>query len=145
MADIMKAENTLANASDFNIPRGYICTLDIDTIDGKIKLAEALNGAGTMKDKVGETLRVVDIVTTPGKRSRDDSDCTNTYLILEDGTCLFSQSDGIAKSVQYLVGIFTDRSTGKMMDLIDNGVGFMIKSQVLPNDNTLKTIIPVKL
>lgn len=137
--------NAIQNASDFNIPNGYICTLDVTTIDGKMQLANALNGAVTMADKVGVPLRVTDVVTTQGVRSRTGDVCTNTYLILDDGTVHFSQSDGIARSVKVLVALFTDPSTGAFMNPVEQGVGFMIKDQSLNNGNTLKTVVPVKL
>ena len=150
---VIKLTNELANtngtaiknASDFEIPRGYICTLDISTIQGKMQLATALNGAETMRDKTGVPLRVTDIVTTQGTRSRTGEECVNTYLICDDGKVYFSQSDGIARSVKVLVALFTDPQTQRFMNPVEQGVGFMIKEQTLQNDNTLKTIVPVEL
>jgi energy-coupling factor transporter ATP-binding protein EcfA2 len=137
--------NAIQNTSDFEIPRGYICTLDITSIEGKMQLATALNGAESMREKVGETLRVVDIVTTQGVRARTETECVNTYLICEDGSVYFSQSDGIARSVKVLVALFTNPATGEFMNPVEQGVGFMVKEQVLQNGNTLKTVVPVKL
>lgn len=138
--------NQLAtNDSNFEIPRGYICTLDITNIKGKMQLATALNGAITMKDKVGEALRVTDIVTTQGARARTGEECVNTYLVCEDGTVYFSQSDGVARSVKVLVALFTDPETGRFTNPVEQGIGFMVKEQSLPNGNTLKTVVPVEL
>lgn len=134
-----------ANVSDFKIPRGYICTLDITTIEGKMSLATALNGAVSLRDKVGETLRVTNFVTTQGVRARTGEECINTYLICDDGTVYFSQSDGIARSVKVLVGLFIDASTETFMNPVELGVGVMVKEQTLQNGNTLKTAVPVKL
>lgn len=133
------------NGSDFKIPRGYICTLDITTIEGKMALATALNGAVSLRDKVGETLRVTNFVTTQGVRARTGEECINTYLICDDDTVYFSQSDGIARSVKVLVGLFTDADTNTFMNPVDLGVGVMVKEQTLQNGNTLKTAVPVKL
>ena len=136
--------NQIQAANDFEIPRGYICTLDISTIEGKMQLATALNGAVTMKDRIGEPLPVVNIVTTQGVRARTGEECTNTQLILEDGTVLFSQSDGIARSVKVIVALFTDPATNKFVSPVSQGVNLMVKEQQLSNGNTLKTLIPVK-
>lgn len=136
---------TIQNAADFEIPRGYICTFDLTTLDGKLALANALNGAVSMKDKVGEPLRVVDIVTTQGVRARTGDECVNSYLITEDGTVYFSQSDGIARSLKVLIGIFTDTQTGEFVKPISVGVGLEVRETSLANGNTLKTIVPVKL
>ena len=148
MANLAKTNNSqLANnnGSDFEIPRGYICTLDITTIEGKMDLATALNGAVSMRDKIEEPLRVVNIVTTQGSRARTGEECVNTYLICEDGTVYFSQSDGIARSVKVLVALFTDPTSNEFINPVSQGVGFMVKEQVLQNGNTLKTVVPVKL
>lgn len=147
MANLAKTDNNNAiqNTSDFEIPRGYICTLDITTIDGKMALATALNGAVSMRDMIGETLHVTNIVTTQGSRARTGEECVNTYLICEDGTVYFSQSDGIARSVKVLVALFTDQNTNEFISPVSQGVGFMVKEQTLQNGNTLKTVVPVKL
>lgn len=140
--EIVKAND---NAIDFAIPNGYICTLDMTTIDGKMAAVAALNGAQSMRDMVGETLRVKDFMTTPGVRSRTGEACINSYLICDDGNVYFTQSTGIAESLRYLAGAFIDVSTGKLMDLIESGIGLQIREQNLSNGNTLKTVVPVKL
>lgn len=147
MANLAKTDNNNAiqNTSDFEIPRGYICTLDITNLEGKMQLATALNGAVSMKSKIDEPLPVVNVVTTQGVRSRTGDECVNTYLICEDGTVYFSQSDGIARSVKVLVALFIDPDTKRFMNPVEQGVGFMVKEQELSNGNTLKTVVPVKL
>lgn len=147
MANLATTDQNTAiqNASDFEIPRGYICTLDITQLKGKMQLANALNGAVSMQDKVGEPLRVTNIVTTQGVRSRTGEECVNTYLICDDDVVYFSQSDGIARSVKVLVALFTDPNTGRFTNPVEQGVGFMIREQKLNNGNTLKTVVPVEL
>ena len=146
MSNIVKSDNNNAiqNTADFDIPRGYICTLDITTIEGKMQLATALNGATTMRDKVGEPLRVVNVVTAPGERSRTGEECINTYLFCEDGSVYFSQSEGVARSVKVLVALFTDGETGEF-NPASMGIGFEVREQELQNGNTLKTVVPVSL
>lgn len=144
--EIVAAGNVnLDNANGFEIPRGYICTVDLSTLDGKLELAKALNGAVSMKDKVNETLRVVNIVTTQGTRSRTGEECVNSYLICEDGTVYFSQSDGIARALKVLIAIFTDPISKEFTSPVDMGVGLQVTETTLGNGNTLKSIVPVKL
>lgn len=140
--EIIKAND---NGVDFAIPNGFICTLDTNTIDGKLAAVAALNGAQSMRDLVNETLRVKDFMTTPGVRSQTGEACINSYLICEDGTVYFTQSIGIANSLRYLVGAFTDSSTGEFLNLLENGIGLQVQEQILRNGNTLKTVVPVKL
>ena len=136
-------ENAIAkaeNSADFEIPQGYICTVDITTIEGKLDVMNALNGSTSLADHVNETLMVKNIVTTQGARSRTGEACINTHLLLDDGTALFSQSDGVARSAQVLVALFT------INGVCDFGDGIAIKcvEQKLPNGNTLKTLVPVR-
>ena len=138
-------DNAMATTNDFDIPRGYICTLDITSLTGKLTLANALNGAVSMRDKTDEVMHVTDIVTTQGARARTGEACTNSYLICEDGTVYFSQSDGIARSLKVIVALFTDPETHEFMNPVAAGVGLQVKEQTLTNGNTLKTIVPVKL
>ncbi len=146
MDEITKVEknDAISNTNDFNIPRGYICTFDITTLEGKLTLANALNGAVSMRD-VSTPINVVNIVTTQGTRARTGEECINSYLICDDGTVYFSQSDGIARSLKVIVALFTDASTGEFVAPASVGVGLQVKTQTLANGNTLKSIVPVKL
>ena len=128
------------NTADFEIPRGYICTVDITTMEGKLDVMNALNGCTPLSEHENETLLVKNIVTTQGIRSRTGDICTNTHLILADGTTLFSQSDGVARSVKVLVALFT------INGVCDFGDGIPVKlvSQKLNNGNSLKTLVPVR-
>ena len=128
------AENTeLARTSDFAIPEGFICTVDISTDDGKKNVANALNAATPLKNFVDKKITVVDILTTPGIRAVSETDCTNTYLVLKDGTVLFSQSDGVARAARTFVGLWGG----------DFGDGIDVKciEQPLNNGNTMKTLV----
>lgn len=118
--------------SDFNIPTGYICTVDTTTNEGKITIANALSDAESLADLGNEKFILVDVVTTPGVRTRTGEVCTNVYLISEKGAIYMSQSDGIKRSAQQIVGLFN----GDFGDGIEVGV---IEKQ-LKSGNTLKTL-----
>lgn len=128
------------NTANFEIPRGYICTVDVTTMDGKLDVMNALNGSTSLSEHMNETLMVKNIVTTAGVRSRTGETCTNTYLLLSDGTTLFSQSDGVKRAAEVLVALFTSNG------VCDFGDGIAIKciEQKLNNGNTLKTLVPVR-
>jgi len=132
------------DANQFAVTSGHICTINHDTIEGKIEIAAAVNSGKSMKDLVGETLRVVNVVTTPGVRSRTGEACTNTYLVCEDGTTYCTQSQGIADSIKVIVAAFTDKE-GNFISPISKGVGIRIDSEELSNGNTIKKAIPVFL
>lgn len=135
--EIMVASENTAN---FEIPRGYICTVDITTVDGKLDVMNALNGSTSLSEHMNETFLVKNIVTTAGVRSRTGEACINTHLILADGTTLFSQSDGVQRAAATLVALFT------VNGVCDFGDGIAIKcvEQKLNNGNTLKTLVPVR-
>ena len=131
---------TSENSANFEIPKGFICTVDVSTMDGKLDVMNALNGSTSLAEHEGETLLLKNVVTTQGTRSRTGELCTNTHLILADGTTLFSQSDGVKRSVEVLVALFT------INGVCDFGDGIPVKlvSQQLSNGNTLKTLVPAR-
>ena len=136
---IVKAEETAAITTatpDFNIPEGYICTLDMTTNEGKVKVATALNGCEPLKNYVNKVIELAGIITTPGKRSVSGNYCTNNYLVLADGKVLFSQSDGVARSLNVITALWGAN--------LQAGETVKVKciEQTLSNGNTLKSVVP---
>lgn len=127
--------NELANtdAMDFNIPSGYICTVDRTTREGTIKVANALSDAVSLKEIGDKHFKLMDVLTTPGVRSRTGEVCTNTYLIDADDNMYMTQSDGIKRSAQQIVGLFNG-------DFGEDGIEVSVVEKKLNNDNTLKTL-----
>lgn len=130
------AETTEIITNDFNITDGYICTLDRTTDTGKVAIAKALNGSEPLKDHMDEVLHLAGVITTPGRRTQTGAECTNNYLVLDNGTVLFSQSDGVTRSLKVIAALWSgDMHDGKTVDV-------KCISQTLTNGNTLKTIVP---
>lgn len=130
------SETTEIVTNDFNISEGFICTLDRTSTEGKVAIAKALNGSEPLKDHMNEVLHLAGVITTPGVRAQSGADCTNNYLVLDDGTVLFSQSDGVTRSLKVIAALWGgDLHDGKTVDV-------KCISQNLTNGNTLKTIIP---
>lgn len=131
------SETTEIVTNDFNISEGFICTLDRTSTEGKVAIAKALNGSEPLKDHMNEVLHLAGVITTPGVRAQSGANCTNNYLVLDDGTVLFSQSDGVTRSLKVISALWGgDLHDGKTVDV-------KCISQNLTNGNTLKTIIPV--
>lgn len=130
------SETTEIITNDFNISEGFICTLDRTSTEGKVAIAKALNGSEPLKDHMNEVLHLAGVITTPGVRAQSGANCTNNYLVLDDGTVLFSQSDGVTRSLKVIAALWGgDLHDGKTVDV-------KCISQNLNNGNTLKTIIP---
>lgn len=130
------SETTEIVINDFNISEGFICTLDRTSTEGKVAIAKALNGSEPLKDHMNEVLHIAGVITTPGVRAQSGANCTNNYLVLDDGTVLFSQSDGVTRSLKVIAALWGgDLHDGKLVDV-------KCISQNLNNGNTLKTIIP---
>lgn len=123
---------TSENAANFDIPMGYICTVDTSTTEGKLTLANALSDAESLADLGDKQFTLVDIVTTPGVRTRTGETCTNVYLISDKGKIYMSQSDGIRRSAQQIVGLF-EGDFGK-------GIKVGVIEKALKSGNTLKTL-----
>lgn len=126
--------NELANIDtiELDIPDGYICTVDRSTREGIIKVANALSDAESLHDFGDKKFILTDVITTPGVRNRTGEVCTNTYLITSDNEILMSQSDGIKRSAQQIVGLFGGN--------FGEGIEVAVVSKKLKNGNELKTL-----
>lgn len=135
--ELANVENTneLANTDtvEFNIPNGYICTVDRTTREGTIKVANALSDAASLAEIGDKHFNLVDVITTPGVRTRTGEVCTNTYLIDGEGNIYMTQSDGLKRSAQQIVGLFNG-------DFGEDGIEVAVIEKKLNNGNTLKTL-----
>ena len=139
--EIVKIDQT-QEIQAVSMVEGYINTLPIDTAEGKIATINAYNAAVSLKDYVGVVLHICDVITMPGvrkARSLDqmDTQCQNTYLIDTEGKAYFSQSDGVAKSINVIAAMMPD--FGKNDEL--GYLPLACTETQLANGNTLKQIV----
>ena len=139
--EIVKTDQT-QEIQAVSMVEGYINTLPIDTAEGKIATINAYNAAVSLKDYVGVVLYICDVITMPGirkARSLDqvDTKCQNTYLIDTEGKAYFSQSDGVAKSINVIAAMMPD--FGKNSEL--GYLPLACTETQLANGNTLKQIV----
>ena len=120
------------DTTELDIPNGYICTIDRTSREGVIKVANALSDAESLADFGDAHFTLTDVITTPGVRTRTGEVCTNVYLVTADGNILMSQSDGIKRSVQQIVGLFG----GDFGD----GIEVAVVTKQLKSGNSLKTL-----
>ena len=123
---------------------GYVNTLPIETVEGKIATVNAYNAAVSLKDFVGVVLHVCDVITMPGVRKsrivgQPDMECQNTYLIDVDGKAYFSQSDGVARSINVIAAMMPDFGKGSELGYLP----LACTETQLANGNTLKQIVIV--
>lgn len=134
--------NELVSASTANEQAmQYVNTIELDAAGRKVA-ANAINNALSLADFEGVELDIIGIMTTPGiRKSRSgntpDTMCQNTYLLDADGNAYFSQSDGVARSINGIMAMYPefpkDTENGKSAKMV------LIGKQ-LPNGNTIKTI-----
>ena len=124
---------TLAPVIDFDIPEGFICTVDTSTDMGAINAANALGSAESLSSYDKDEFVIVDIITKPGVRAVSNDPCTDVVLILDDGACLFSQSVGILNSVQMLIA-----ACG--LEKLHRGVRVKLTEITTRGGNTLKQL-----
>lgn len=134
----------IASASACNSVQGDVNTFDLATNEGKLATLKTLNSADSLNGHEGEILDIVDCVTKPGiRKSRDprlpNTPCTDTYLVLLDGTVLMTQSEGVANSVREIAAMFPD--FGKAT-LPDGCIHAAFVAKDLPNGNTIKNLVP---
>lgn len=132
------SDNAIVAASsnaivEFDIPKGFICTIDTTTDEGAINAANALGSAESLSNFGSDEFVIKDIITKPGVRAITDEPCTDVIIVLEDGTCLFSQSVGILNSVQMLIA-----SLG--LEKLHRGVRVKLVEIKTRGGNTLKQL-----
>lgn len=120
------------NDNNAYTPNGFICTVNAETREGAIQVANALNDAKALNDMGDAHFLLAGVITAEGVRSRTGEICVNTYLIAADGNCYFTQSDGIRRSAEQIVALFN----GDFGD----GIEVAVSAKELPNGNTLKTL-----
>lgn len=135
-AIVSSDNNAIVNNSEFDIPTGYICTVDRSTREGAITVANALSDADSLTTLGDESFVLVDVITTPGVRSQTGEACVNTYLVANDGHIYMTQSDGIARSANYIVGLF---SVNGVTDFGD-GITVNVTTKQLASGRTMKSL-----
>lgn len=136
----MTTENTAITTEDtFNQAASmtiYNSTFNQDDKAGKIQVINAFNDAVSLNDHMGEVIQLANVIQTSGVRKgrngMPDTECVNTYLVDADGQAYFSQSDGVAKSVNMIVQAFDDLATDPL--------AVACTAQELANGNTIKRI-----
>lgn len=115
---------------------GIFSTFELESNEGKVAVANALNGADSLKNHIGEILPLKGVITTSGVRSTTGEVCTNNYLVLEDGTALFSQSEGVTRTLKVILGLWgKNLAAGEIINV-------KCLTQTLSNGHTLNTIVP---
>lgn len=126
--------------NDYNAVNGFFNTLDLSTLEGKRASVNAYNSAESLNKHVGEVLQIVHAFTAPGVRAArgngEDVPCQNTYLIDAEGNAYFSQSDGVARSINMIASVFGEFKLSDECPYLP----IACKESVLPNGNTLKTL-----
>lgn len=134
MAEIIKHEET--NQIAEYTPSNY-STIDLETVDKKI-IANAATNALSLSEAFpnGETFEALGFMMVPGvRRARriDESDkpCTDTTIVLADGSAVFTKSEGIRRALDKFdaLGIF-DGEPVKMR----------VIERTIAGGNTMKTL-----
>ena len=93
---------------------GIFSTVDAKTMEGKAAVYKALNSATPLRDVVGETLSVKDVIVQRVDVETDEGDVVEqprTSLITSDGAAYSATSNGVFSAVKNILGIFGHPST----------------------------------
>lgn len=123
--------NELSTTTNGNI--GFVSSMKVETKRDKIILAKALNAAKSLRECGDEPFEIIALIQQKGIRAQSGTECVNTYLVKRDGTAFFSQSDGIKRSAQEIMGIFTP-------DEIAEGIMVFVRSIPLDGSRNLKVL-----
>jgi hypothetical protein len=93
---------------------GIFSTVNASTMEGKVAVYKALNDATPLRDVVGETLSVKDVIVQRVEVETDEGDVVEqprTSLITSDGAAYSATSNGVFSAVKNILGIFGHPST----------------------------------
>lgn len=96
------------------VETGIFSTVNAETMEGKAAVYTALNDATPLRDVVGETLSVKDIIVQRVEVETDEGDVVEqprTSLITSDGAAYSATSNGVFSAVKNILGIFGHPST----------------------------------
>lgn len=128
------SENTeLATTENTNAPLA-ISTFAADA--KKATIFNALNDAYSLADEAPDTIVLQGIIMKDGiRRARTQNDvdtpCVDTYLVADDGTAYFTQSDGIARSARDMLALYGNDVAGLVVRVVE---------KQLANGNTVKNL-----
>lgn len=132
----MSNEIVTANATAKQSLPECVCTVDTSTREGAITVVNALSDAQSLADYVAEDMDahfvITDVIMTEGERNRTGETCTNTYLILNTGEILMSQSDGIKRSIIQFLSVLGGN--------FGDGIEVSVTTKNLKNGNTMKSL-----
>lgn len=128
----MTTENTKAETTF--APQHYV-TFDPDNPVNKVAMFNAKNTAISLKN-IEDSINVVDVIAEPGLRARSGNPCQNTYLIADDGSVYFSQSNGVAKTINELVKMLD----GDFSNATDGYATVKLVESALDSDRTYKQL-----
>lgn len=116
-------------------------TIKGGTVADNIRIANAINSPDSLAEvNSGEIINVVDIICShgirKGRNNMPDTPCINTVFLLEDGNAVFTQSDGVARSVSTIATLFPDCGKSQGMEYLP----LFIEEKQLKNGNTLKVV-----
>lgn len=143
LANIDTATGEIVN-DEYMQPTDYqliYCSMDTSDPNTMIDIVNGFASAESLNKSVGKdtVLNVTGVYITPGyRKSRDprvpDAPCLNTYIVTDD-TTYFTQSSGIARSVQLMSSIPGFFDAPKKMQVVSNKTS---------SDNTIKVLKVVK-
>lgn len=116
-------------------------SIDRSSADGKKRFLNAMNNSVSLNAHMGEELQICDYIFMPGVRKgrngAPDVECQNTILISTENVAYFTQSDGVARSMDAIVFCYEDDFKSDS----DFFIPLTCVSQELANGNTVKAMV----
>lgn len=85
-------------------PESYT-TFDVNDVQNKLKVFNAHNASASLNQIGEEPFNIVDVMAEPSTRAQSGNPCQNTYIFTDDGRVLFTQSNGIASTINEIVKV----------------------------------------
>lgn len=86
------------------MPESYT-TFDVSDVQNKLKVFNAHNASASLNQIGEEPFNIIDVMAEPSTRTQSGNPCQNTYIFTDDGRVLFTQSNGIASTINEIVKV----------------------------------------
>ena len=83
----------------------------------------ALNNAQSLNEAQVDTFHLAGILQRGGSKAVTGEPCTDTYLIVDDGSAYFTQSDGIARAALELLAVYEGNVAGLGVQVTERAIG----------------------
>ncbi len=121
--------------------QGELLAIPARLANNRVSVYNMINNAESLDKADVKEIHIIGFTQKPDMRNdptgkNPPAPCTGSTILTAEGNGYFTQSEGIAKSLQTLVWVF-----GSCDSWPENGYAFTVKATKLPKGTTMKSLV----